>query len=91
MLFTLIEQRTIKNSLFSIQKYMEVLPRYHLGYSSEERETWANQLASQFIQTRIQGKQGECRKKVLTAMEIGQVLYDQQFVTYLRKTFLEDN
>lgn len=24
-------------------------------------------------------------------MEVGQVLYDQQFVTYLRKTFLEDN
>ena len=24
-------------------------------------------------------------------MEIAQVLYDQQFVTYLRKTFLEDN
>merc|ERR1740117_37063 len=39
----------------------------------------------------MQGKQSECRKKVLKAMEVGQVLYDQQFVTYLRKTFLEDN
>jgi hypothetical protein len=42
MLFTLIEQRSIKNSLFSIQKYMEVLPRYHLGYGPTEREIWAN-------------------------------------------------
>ena len=70
---------------------MEVLPKYHLGYGPSEREMWANQLATQLIQTRMQGKQSECRKKVLTAMEVGQVLYDQQFVTYLRKTFLEDN
>ena len=50
---------------------MEVLPRYHLGYGPSERENWANQLASTLIQTRVQGKQSECRKKVLTAMEIG--------------------
>lgn len=70
MLFTLIEQRSIKNSLFSIQKYMEVLPRYQLKYNASEREFWANHLASALIQIRVQGKQSECRKKVLTAMEI---------------------
>jgi hypothetical protein len=39
----------------------------------------------------VQGKQSECRKKVLTAMEIAQVLYDVQFVTYLKKTFLDES
>ena len=55
---------------------MEVLPRYQLNYTPAEREVWANQLASALIQIRVQGKQSECRKKVLTAMEIAQVLYD---------------
>ena len=28
---------------------------------------------------------------MLTALDIAQVLYDQQFVAYLKKTFLDDN
>lgn len=90
MLFTLIEQRSIKNSLFGIQKYMEMLPHYNEPHANSQRELWANQLASQLIQIRVQGKQSECRRKVQTAMEIAQVLYDVQFVAYLKKTFLED-
>jgi hypothetical protein len=38
MLFTLIEQRQIKNSLFGIQKYMEMLPRYHEPFQASQRE-----------------------------------------------------
>ena len=46
MLFTLIEQRSIKNSLFGIQKYMEMLPQYNEPLVTSQREIWANQLAS---------------------------------------------
>ena len=70
MLFTLIEQRSIKNSLFGIQKYMDMLPRYNEPFVSSQRELWANHLASQLIQIRVQGKQSECRRKVSTALEI---------------------
>ena len=70
MLFTLIEQRSIKNSLFGIQKYMEMLPKYNEQFVSSQREQWANHLASSLINIRVQGKQTECRRKVLTAMEI---------------------
>ena len=76
MLFTLIEQRSIKNSLFGIQKYMEMLPRYNETFVSSQRENWANDLASTLIGIRVQGKQSECRRKVHTALEIAQVLYD---------------
>jgi hypothetical protein len=56
MLFTLIEQRSIKNSLFSIQKYMEILPKFNEPFAASQREAWANQLASALIQIRVQGK-----------------------------------
>ena len=56
MLFTLIEQRSIKNSLFGIQKYMEMLPRYNETFMSSQRENWANDLASTLIGIRVQGK-----------------------------------
>ena len=49
MLFTLIEQRSIKNSLFGIQKYMEMPPHYNKPHVNSQREMWANQLASQLI------------------------------------------
>jgi hypothetical protein len=49
MLFTLIEQRSIKNSLFGIQKYMEMLPRYNEPFVSSQREGWANDLARALI------------------------------------------
>jgi hypothetical protein len=91
MLFTLIEQRSIKNSLFGIQKYMEMLPKYNQPFVSSQRVGWANDLARSLIHIRLEGKQSECRKKVMTAMEIAQVLFDVQFVDYLKKTFLEDN
>lgn len=69
---------------------MEMLPKYNEQFQNSQRETWANNLASALISIRVQGKQSECRRKVLTAMEIAQVLYDAQFVTYLKKTFLDD-
>jgi len=53
MLFTLIEQRSIKNSLFGIQKYMEMLPHYNEPHANSQRELWANQLASHLIQIRV--------------------------------------
>jgi hypothetical protein len=69
---------------------MEMLPRYNEPFVLSQREVWANDLARALIQIRVQGKQSECKKKVNTALEIAQVLYDAQFVTYLKKTFLEE-
>jgi len=70
---------------------MEMLPRYNEPFVLSQREGWGNDLARALIQIKVQGKQSECRKKVLTATEIAQVLYDVQFVTYLKKTFLDEN